>query len=56
MNWIKYSGINITLKVNPLHWRISCAYKETNDVWTQDAFVLELLMFTVRVWISDGSW
>ena len=55
-NYLKYSGMNITLKLNPFHWRISCAYNRTNDSWEVDAFVLELLPLTVRAWIDDGSW
>lgn len=56
MNWLKYSGINITLKLNPFHWRISCDYLKTNEAWEQDAFILELLPITIRVWIDDGNW
>ena len=56
INYIKYSGANITLKLNPFHWRISCAYNRTNDVWEVDAFVLELLPITVRVWFDNGDW
>ena len=55
-NYLKYSGMNITLKLNPFHRRISCAYNRTNDSWEVDAFVLELLPLTVRAWIDDGSW
>ena len=55
-NYLRYSGCNITLKLNPLHWRINCQYKRTSDIWEVDAFVLELLPITVRVWFDDGSW
>lgn len=56
MNWLKYSGCNITLKLNPFHWRLSFAYNKTNEVWEQDALVLELLPITIRLWIDDGQW
>ena len=56
MNWLKYSGCNIILKLNPLHWRISFSYNKTNEVWETDAFVLELLPITIRIWFDDGSW
>jgi len=56
INYLKYSGITITLRLNPFHWRVSCAFNKTNEVWTQDVFVIELLMFTVRVWVDDGEW
>jgi hypothetical protein len=55
-NWLRYSGINITIKLNPLHWRIYCHYYKTNEAWEQDAFILELLPITIRVWFDDGSW
>jgi len=56
MNWLKYSGCNIILKLNPFHWAIGCKYMKSADVWEQDAFVLELLPITIRVWIDDGNW
>ena len=56
MDWLMYSGCNITLKLNPCHWRISCAYNKTNEAWEQDAFVLELLPITIRLWFDNGEW
>jgi hypothetical protein len=56
IKWLRYSGCNITLKLNPFHWRIHCAYNRTNEAWETDAFVLELLPITIRIWIDDGSW
>jgi len=56
MNWLRYSGCNIILKLNPFHWRLHCAYNKTNEAWETDAFVLELLPLTIRIWIDDGSW
>lgn len=56
MNWLKYSGINITLKLNPFHWRFNCEFCKTNEAWETDAFVLELLPITVRIWFDDGQW
>ena len=56
INWLKYSGCNITLKLNPFHWRLSCYAWKTNEAWEQDAFILELLPITIRIWFDDGSW
>ena len=56
INWIIYSGCNITLKLNPFHWRINFAYNKTNEAWEQDALVIELLPITIRIWFDDGSW
>ena len=56
IKWLKYSGCNITLKLNPFHWRISAVYKKSIEAWEVNHLMIELLMFTVRVWIDDGSW
>jgi hypothetical protein len=56
LNYLKYSGLNVTIKLNPYHWRLNIAYRQTVDVWEQDALVIELLPITIRVWIDDGNW
>jgi hypothetical protein len=56
INWLKYSGINITLKLNPFHWRINCEMFKTNEAWEQDALIIELLPITIRVWFDNGEW
>ena len=56
MNWLRHSGCNIILKLNPFHWRLRYDYNKTNEVWETDAFVLELLPITIRIWFDDGSW
>ena len=56
LNYLKYSGCNVILKLNPLHWRLSIKLNTTNDVWEQDTLVIELLPITIRLWIDDGSW
>ena len=56
IDWLMYSGCNITLKLNPFHWRIACQIYRNAEVWEQDAFILELLPITIRIWFDDGSW
>ena len=56
INYLKYSGLNVTIKLNPYHWRLNIVYCQTVDVWEQDALVIELLPITIRLWIDDGSW
>ena len=56
INYLKYSGINIILKLNPYHWRLSCSFFKTNEAWEQDAFILEILPITIRIWIDNGEW
>jgi hypothetical protein len=56
MNWLKYSGIWITLVCNPYHWRVSFS-NESDSVW-QDPdsteYVLQLVFVSVRVVIDNG--
>ena len=34
----------------------NCSYNKTNEVWEQDALLIELLPITIRLWVDDGSW
>ena len=56
INYLKYSGLNVTIKFNPFHWRLSAGYFKTNEVWEQDALIIELFPITVRLWIDNGDW
>jgi hypothetical protein len=59
LNWLKYfiySGCNITIKLNPFHWRLGFNIYKYDDAWETDALVIELLPITIRVWFDDGSW
>ena len=56
IDWLIYSGCNITLKLNPFHWRISFKYNHTNEVWEQDHLLIELLPITIRLWFDNGEW
>jgi hypothetical protein len=56
MNWLKYSGCNITLKLNPYHWRLAFTDFKSADVWDQNALVIELFPITIRMWIDNGEW
>ena len=51
-----YSRCNITVKLNPFHWRLSFKHNQSNDVWEQDALVIELLPITIRIWFDNGEW
>lgn len=57
MNWIRYSGVWVTLIVNPLHWRFRSYMAKPDDLnpkmWKLDA---QLLFINLRVVIDDGSW
>lgn len=54
LDYLKYSGCNITLKLNPFHWRV--AFSKEIDMLDGKVFVAELAMFTIRFWIDNGDW
>lgn len=56
LNWFKYSGFNITLKLNPFHWRFHFKFANTNADWSEDTILAELGPFTVRIWFNNGDW
>ena len=57
MNWLRYSGCNITLKLNPFHWRIDFSRGSENDAWeVTTSYIIELMPITIRIWFDDGSW
>jgi hypothetical protein len=57
IKYLTYSGLNVTIKFNPCHWRIAFNKGSSVEVWdVEHSYVLELLPITVRFWIDDGSW
>jgi hypothetical protein len=59
-DWLRYSGICVTITLNPLQWSIMPNYGHlTNDEWPSPNFQgyrVHWLMFGIRAWIDDGSW
>jgi hypothetical protein len=60
LNWIKYSGASIIIRVNPLHWQL---FPQTGrafmDEWAgpyERSWYGAWLFLTVRVWIDNGKW
>jgi hypothetical protein len=57
MKWLKYSGIFITIVVNPFHWRLGLDYGKDElcgpQSWTGK---LNLLFLGVHVVFDDGDW
>ena len=59
MNWIKYSGLWITLIINPLHWQFSYLNNPTANEWPApncNEHILQILMFSFRLVIDNGDW
>jgi hypothetical protein len=58
MNWLRYSGIWITLVGNPYHWRISFS-GQTDLVWAgpdTKEYAIQLVCVSVRVVIDNGQY
>ena len=57
MKWLKYSGLFITIAVNPFHWRLGLEYGKDEisgpKTWT---LKINLLFFGLHLVIDDGSW
>lgn len=57
MNWLKYSGVWISLALNPYHWRIKFEYNGPNDMDpAMHAVYATVGPLTVRIVIDDGSY
>ena len=60
LKWLRYSGAAVTLVLNPCHWIvIPRVYQEPGDAWlgpNERTWRAAWLMFSVRIWIDDGSW
>ena len=60
LDWLRYSGISISLTVNPAHWSWwPQIQNDPLDTWigpNEHRFYFSWLMITLRAWIDDGSW
>jgi hypothetical protein len=58
MNWIKYSGIWVTLVCNPFHWNV--AFRRINETeWPYPKRVeysAQFICLSIRVVVDNGSW
>ena len=58
MNWLRYSGLWLTLVVNPFHWRIGPVDHGLGwlDGPCKREFSFQLLFLTVRIVLDNGNW
>jgi hypothetical protein len=54
MNWLRYSGIWVTLICNPYHWRVS--FSNQSDWPDTKEYVLQVVFVSVRVVIDNGQY
>jgi hypothetical protein len=58
INYLKYSGVSVTMTVNPCHWAwIPRFFHGKEDAWDDtETLSVSVLFLTMRIWIDDGSW
>jgi hypothetical protein len=56
MKWLRYSGVWITLIVNPFHWDFRWEVIKEEDLGRIDTIELQLFFINIRVIIDDGKW
>jgi hypothetical protein len=56
MKWLRYSGVWITLIVNPFHWDFRGEIIKDEDLGRIDTLELQFLCINIRVILDDGKW
>jgi hypothetical protein len=59
MEWLKYSGLWITLIFNPFHWRLSYCVDPAKNEWpapSRREIAVQIFMLTIRLVIDNGDW
>ncbi len=58
MRYLKYSGIWVTLVLNPFHWQFACYQNKDNEFPGPNRFsgTLQVAFLTVRLVIDNGDW
>lgn len=60
MNWLRHSGLDVHIKLNPFQWRwMPRLYKSNSQEWPDCMFrsyCANWLFLGVNLWIDDGSW
>jgi len=57
--WLRYSGVSVTISLNPLWWKVLPWWRREYNEWAgplERTWACGFLGITVRIWIDDGSW
>jgi hypothetical protein len=55
--YVKYSGIWISVALNPFHWRLAFEFMHPDELNpNMRGIFISLLPISLRVVIDDGSW
>jgi hypothetical protein len=55
-NYLKYSGLTVTINFNPFHWNFVPRYHRNTEWGSDNEHGISFLFLSVRLWIDDGSW
>ena len=56
INYLRYSGINVTILLNPFGWNYMPKYMRETDPWGDNDHIFCFLFVSVRIFLSDGDW
>jgi hypothetical protein len=59
MDWLRYSGIWLTLVVNPFHWQFQWFRNEHPWVCpapNRSEYTAQFLFLSIRLTVDDGAW
>jgi hypothetical protein len=55
--YIRYSGIWVSVAINPCHWRVSFEFMHPDELNPNMRGVfISLLPISLRIIVDDGSW
>lgn len=55
MNWLRYSGIWLTLVLNPFHWQLRWFERDEQLPGTTE-YSSQFLMLSIRIVVDNGDW
>ncbi len=56
LDYLKYSGVNITFRLNPFTWTFVPVVFSESEWARATSYHLSILFLDVHVWTDDGSW
>jgi hypothetical protein len=57
VKWLKYSGVWVSLALNPLHWRINFEVHNSSEMDPAMTMIIGTVgPLTIRIVIDDGSY
>jgi hypothetical protein len=55
-NWLKYSGVWVTISLNPFHWDLWATTMKDELSRFGYRYEIQLLFLNIRIVLDDGEW